>query len=65
MWKKVNPLTPAMHGWRIKCNLTGVPITDARISVTTNSYFICQNVISGCYTPERFGYSYSYVVDSH
>lgn len=52
------------HGQRVSCEIEGVKIDDARISINpTDSgegFYLCQNFKDGESCPEKFGYAYSW-----
>ena len=51
-------------GMKVKCKIKDNIIDDAKIQIVYNEIFICQNVISGMWTPNKLGYLYSWCIFS-
>lgn len=65
--KEINDITHEqllkMHGKRITCDIDGVYIDDARISVNEyDTVFVCQNIKGTNSLTEKFGYKYIWVI---
>lgn len=51
------------HGQKVMCEIEGVKITDARISINENGrIFICQNEMNGLDADNKLGYKYSHCI---
>lgn len=51
------------HGDKVSCRIAGNEVLDAVISIDTNGRpFICQNIMSGSDTINKFGYTFSWVL---
>jgi len=48
------------HGDYVTCEIEGVKITDARISISGSDYYICQNLKRGSHAPNKLGYDSSW-----
>ena len=49
------------HNQKVTCEINGIKITDARISIDEyGTPYICQNEKSGAYTEDKLGYNYSW-----
>lgn len=51
-----------LHGAKVKWEMNGLIIDDARVSVDVSCIYICQNKKAGHKAPELFGYKYSWLV---
>lgn len=52
------------HGDRVTCEINGIKITDAKISIDEDGTpFICQNEFIGWNAENKLGYKYSYKLD--
>ena len=52
------------HGDRVTCEINGEYIDDARVSINASGKtYICQNRQNGINAENKFGYSYSWMVD--
>lgn len=58
-------MTTYSHNQKVTCNIEGIAITDARISINKDGTpFICQNVKSGADAEDKLGYKYSWALYS-
>lgn len=54
------PYSKFKHGQRVTCEINGVKIDDAKISIDyTGDVYICQNVSEGAQADDLLGYRYS------
>ena len=53
------------HGDKVTCSIEGTKIEDAKISIESDRYYICQNHKSGQVANDRLGYKYSWVKDGN
>ena len=52
------------HGMKVRCELLGSVINDAKISIDPNGkIFICQNIYRGISTENKLGYNYSWSIE--
>lgn len=65
-------MTTFKHGDRVTCEIAGIKITDARISISnpllisgSKVPFICQNFKSGVSATEKLGYEHSWKLDNN
>lgn len=65
-------MTTFKHGDRVTCEIDGIYINDARISISNELYhrdnkvaFICQNIKDGIEAKEKLGYKYSWKLDNN
>lgn len=53
------------HGQKVTCNIDGIEITDAMISIDDKGVpYICQNEIKGAITDNKLGYEYSWQLNT-
>ena len=58
---KTIPYSRFKHGQRVTCEIDGVKIDDAKISINkSEDVYICQNVKDGGHAEDRFSYKYSW-----
>ena len=58
---KLTKYNQLSHGMRVKCQIDGKQIDDARLSINRNGgIYICQNVVDGANADDKLGYNYSY-----
>ena len=56
-------MTTFKHGDRVTCEIKGIKITDARISIDGDGTpYICQNIKNGGIADDKLGYKYSWVL---
>jgi len=60
--QKILAWTELYHGMSVKCKIENDIITDAKISITNNKIYICQNFKDGTKTDERLGYNFSWII---
>ena len=54
-------MTTFKHGDRVTCEIDGIKITDARISINEDGTpYICQNIKDGARADDKLGYKYSW-----
>lgn len=59
---KVKALTSDMVGKKFTCSIEGHKVEDGRIQYEGNSYFLCQNEISGSSCIDKLGYGKSWSI---
>lgn len=60
---KTIPYSKFKHGQRVTCEIEGINVTDARISIQRDGeVYICNNKAAGIEAHDLLGYTYSYFI---